>query len=84
MKHECETSELTKLYDKWAPGTCKFKSGAVAKCDHVDAEDHWCNYTDADEYARVTTGGVVVTVLMAAIMVCGICLCLVSWPSRTC
>jgi hypothetical protein len=31
--------------------------------------DHYCNYIDWEEYKRVQTGGIVVTILMLVVMV---------------
>ena len=38
-------------------------------CDLEEMKDHYCEYVNWAEYTRVTTGGVIVTILMTVIMV---------------
>ena len=38
-------------------------------CGSPEASDHWCNYLDADYYAKVQTGGIATSIAVGAIMV---------------
>ncbi len=52
-KLEC----CTKAYEEWKD----------EPCDTPDMQDHYCVYVNAQEYGRITTIGIIITLLMSAI-----------------
>ena len=50
------------------PACCAAKHDAVS-CNSTEASDHWCNYLDADYYAKVQAGGIATTIALGALMV---------------
>ena len=38
-------------------------------CDSEEMQDHYCMYVNAEEYTRVTTGGVICLILMSVVCV---------------
>ena len=50
------------------PACCAAKHDAVS-CNSTEATDHWCNYLDADYYAKVQAGGIATTIALGALMV---------------
>ena len=50
------------------PACCAAKHDPVS-CNSTEATDHWCNYLDADYYAKVQAGGIATTIALGALMV---------------
>ena len=54
------------------PGTPPEGLTAEEFCESSDAEGHWCEYVNWEQYAVCQTGGIVVFIICGAIAVCAV------------
>lgn len=54
------------------PGTPPEGLTAEEYCESSDAEGHWCEYVNWEQYAVCQTGGIVVFIICGAIAVCAV------------